>query len=81
MLVLKEMYSKGQNKLSQNNNIINLENNELMVKLILYITNKKLSILLTLSMLHVTIVMISHLVEKVPLQELLHATKFSMRLV
>ena len=28
-----------------------------------------------------TIVMLSHLVKKVPLQELLHATKFSMRLV
>ena len=36
---------------------------------------------LTLSMLHATIVAISHLVEKVPLLELLHATKFSMRLV
>ena len=36
---------------------------------------------LTLSMPHATIVVISHLVEKVPLQELLHATKFSMRLV
>ena len=37
--------------------------------------------LLTLSMLHVTIVAISHLVEKVPSLELLHATEFSVRLV
>ena len=36
--------------------------------------------LLTLSMPHVTIVAISHLVEKVPSLELLHATEFSVRL-
>ena len=36
---------------------------------------------LTLSTLHMTIVAISGLVEKVPLQELLHATEFSVRLV
>ena len=36
---------------------------------------------LTLSAVHMTIVIISHLVEKVPLQELLSATKFSVRLV
>ena len=36
---------------------------------------------LTLSTPHVTIVAISRLVEKVPLQELLHATEFSVRLV
>ena len=41
----------------------------------------KLDDLLTLSMPHVTIVVLSHLVQKVPLMELLHATKFSMRLV
>ena len=38
-------------------------------------------VLLTLSMLHATIVAISHLVEKVPTLELLHATEFIMRLV
>ena len=36
---------------------------------------------LTLSTPHVTIVAISRLAKKVPLLELLHATKFSMRLV
>ena len=36
---------------------------------------------LTLSMPHASIVTISHLVEKVPLQELLSATELSMRLV
>lgn len=36
---------------------------------------------LTLSMLHATIVMISHLVKKVPSQELLSATELSVRLV
>ena len=36
---------------------------------------------LTLSALHVTIVAISHLVKKVPSQELLSATELSMRLV
>ena len=36
---------------------------------------------LTLSLPHVTIVAISPLVKKVPSQELLHATEFSMRLV
>ena len=36
---------------------------------------------LTLSMPHVTIAMISHLVQKVPLQELLSATEFSVRMV
>ena len=36
---------------------------------------------LTLSTPHVTIVTISHLVEKVPLQELLSATELSVRLV
>ena len=36
---------------------------------------------LTLSTPHVTIVVLSHLVQKVSLLELLHATKFSMRLV
>ena len=38
-------------------------------------------ILLTLSMPHATIVALSRLVQKVPLLELLHATKFSVRLV
>ena len=38
-------------------------------------------LILTLSTPHATLVMISHLVEKVPSLELLHATKFSMRLV
>ena len=37
--------------------------------------------MLTLSMLHVTILTISHLVEKVPSQELLSATELSVRLV
>ena len=37
--------------------------------------------ILALSMPHATIVAISCLVKKVPLQELLHATEFSMRLV
>ena len=36
---------------------------------------------ITFSMPHMTIVAISCLVKKVPLLELLHATKFSMRLV
>ena len=36
---------------------------------------------LTLSMPHATIVVISHLVDKVPLQELLSATELSVRLV
>ena len=36
---------------------------------------------LTLSMLHVTIVVLSRLVQKVPSLELLPATKFSVRLV
>ena len=36
---------------------------------------------LTLSMLHMTIVMLSRCVQKVSLLELLHATKFSMGLV
>ena len=36
---------------------------------------------LTLSTPHATIVMLSHLVQKVPLLELLHATEFSVRLV
>ena len=36
---------------------------------------------LTLSVPHVTIIMISHLVKKVPLQELLSATELSVRLV
>ena len=37
--------------------------------------------IITLSMLHATIVAISRLVEKVPSLELLRATEFSMRLV
>ena len=40
-----------------------------------------LYIMLTLSMPHITIVVISCLVKKVPSQELLHATEFSVRLV
>ena len=42
---------------------------------------KSLSRILTLSMPHATIVVLNHLVQKVPLLDLLHATKFSMRLV
>ena len=46
-----------------------------------YLTKARQGPLLTLSTPHVTIVAISHLVEKVPLLELLHATEFSMRLL
>ena len=42
---------------------------------------KTTCLFLTLSMLHATIVTISHLAEKVPLQELVHATEFRMKLV
>ena len=42
---------------------------------------KNLCLFFTLSTSHATIVVISHLVKKVPLQELLSATEFSMRLV
>ena len=47
----------------------------------LKITVARLHPLLTLSTLHVSIVTISHLVEKVPLLELLHDTEFSVRLL
>ena len=62
----------------------NLDTNEVIIE---YITDahgnevKKLQPLLTLITLHGTIVVLSRLVQKVPLLELLHATEFSMRLV
>ena len=52
------------------------------VMLMNYITLTELCyIMLTLSTPYATIVALSHLVQKVPSLELLHATEFSMRLV
>ena len=46
-----------------------------------FLAMKDTEIKLTLSMPQATIVMISHLVKKVPWQELLSVTEFSVRLV
>ena len=52
-----------------------------VIKTYLTISDKFFIPNLTLHVLHATIVMISHLVKKVPLQELLSATELSLRLV
>ena len=52
-----------------------------MYKIVTLNANAKKIITLTLSTPHVPIVTLSHLVQKVPSLELLHAIKFSMRLV
>ena len=51
------------------------------VSAIRILTKGYLPTTLTLSMPHMTIIALSHLVQKVPSLELLHATEFSMRLV
>ena len=48
---------------------------------VFWLATSYIHVYISLSMLHVTIVTISHLVKKVPLLELLHATEFSVRLV
>ena len=51
------------------------------VHMVIIMNNADLLRILTLSMPHTTIDVLSHLVQKVPSLELLHATEFSIRLV